>query len=151
MADKIVVMQAGRIEQVGAPLDLYDRPANTFVASFIGSPSMNMIEGVVESGAVRAGEARLPLPPGARAEEGRHVTYGVRPENLCLAAEGLSARVAVVEPTGAETHVVLRAAGRELVGVFRDRVTLRPGDEVTVAPGDSAKVHLFDKESGARL
>ena len=151
MADKIVVMQGGRIEQVGAPLELYDRPANTFVASFIGSPSMNMIEGTVRDGAVQAGGASLPLPPGMKVAEGREVVYGIRPENLGSAAAGIQGTVAVVEPTGSETHVVVRIEGRELVAVFRDRVSHRPGDSITLAPTDAAGVHLFDKSSGARF
>jgi len=151
MADKIVVMQGGRIEQVGAPLELYDRPANTFVASFIGSPSMNMIEGTVRDGAVQAGGAALPLPPGMKVAEGRDVIYGIRPENLGHAAQGIHGTIAVVEPTGAETHVVVRIEGRELVAVFRDRVSHRPGDAITLAPVDAAGVHLFDKSSGARF
>jgi multiple sugar transport system ATP-binding protein len=85
MADKIVVMQGGRIEQVGAPLELYDRPANTFVASFIGSPSMNLIAGVVQNGGVVAGGATLPLPPGVKVAEGREITYGIRPK-ICRSA-----------------------------------------------------------------
>jgi len=151
MADKIVVMQGGRIEQVGAPLDLYDRPANTFVAGFIGSPSMNLAPGVVKGGAVELdGGARLPLPVGLEVAEGREVTYGVRPEHLTIGDEGISGTVAVVEPTGSETHVVLRAAGREVVAMFRDRVPFRPGDALTFAP-DADKVHLFDRSSGVRL
>jgi multiple sugar transport system ATP-binding protein len=150
MADKIVVMQGGRIEQVGAPLELYDRPANTFVASFIGSPSMNMIAGVVRNGAVVAGGATLPLPPGVKVAEGREITYGIRPENLSIGEAGLTCTVAVVEPTGSETHVVLRIDGREIVAVFRDRVSMRPGDTVTLAP-DATQVHLFDKASGTRF
>jgi multiple sugar transport system ATP-binding protein len=150
MADKIVVMQGGRIEQVGAPLELYDRPANTFVASFIGSPSMNMIAGVVRNGAVVAGGATLPLPPGVKVAEGREITYGIRPENLSIGDAGLTCTVAVVEPTGSETHVVLRIDGREIVAVFRDRVSMRPGDTVTLAP-DATQVHLFDKASGTRF
>jgi multiple sugar transport system ATP-binding protein len=150
MADKIVVMQGGRIEQVGAPLELYDRPANTFVASFIGSPSMNMIAGVVKNGAVVAGGATLPLPPGVKVAEGREITYGIRPENLSIGDQGLTCTVAVVEPTGSETHVVLRIDGREIVAVFRDRVSMRPGDTVTLAP-DATQVHLFDKASGTRF
>ncbi len=151
MADKIVVMQGGRIEQVGAPLELYDHPANTFVAAFIGSPSMNMIAGVVQGGVVRAQGASLPLPPGMAVAEGREVIYGIRPENLGLAQAGLQGTVAVVEPTGSETHVVIRIDGGELTAVFRDRVTLRPGDAVTLAPTDAAGVHLFDKASGMRF
>jgi multiple sugar transport system ATP-binding protein len=151
MADKIVVMQGGKIEQVGAPLELYDRPANTFVASFIGSPSMNMIEGVVQGGAVRAGGAMLPLPPGMAVAEGREIIYGIRPENLGESAIGIQGTIAVVEPTGSETHVVVRIEGRELVAVFRDRINHRPGDRITLAPTDPAGVHLFDKSSGARF
>lgn len=151
MADKIVVMQGGRIEQVGAPLDLYDRPANTFVAGFIGSPSMNLAPGVVRGGVVELdGGARLPLPAGLEVAEGREVTYGVRPEHLTIGAEGISGTVAVVEPTGSETHVVLRAAGREVVAMFRDRVPFRPGDALTFAP-EADKVHLFDRSTGVRL
>ncbi|MCU0827793.1 MAG: sn-glycerol-3-phosphate ABC transporter ATP-binding protein UgpC [Tabrizicola sp.] len=150
MADKIVVMQGGRIEQVGAPLELYDRPANTFVASFIGSPAMNMLPGVVQNGAVAiVGGGRLPLPPGMSIAEGREVTYGIRPEHLGV-AEGIAGTVAVVEPTGSETHVVLRSGEREVVAMFRDRVAFRPGDNLTFAP-DAEKVHLFDKASGVRL
>ncbi|AWB47917.1 sugar ABC transporter ATP-binding protein [Gemmobacter aquarius] len=151
MADKIVVMQGGRVEQVGAPLELYDRPANTFVAAFIGSPSMNMIAGVVQGGVVKAGGASLPLPNGMQVAEGREVIYGIRPENLGLAQAGLQGTVAVVEPTGSETHVVIRIDGGELTAVFRDRVSLRPGDAVTLAPVDAAGVHLFDKASGMRF
>jgi multiple sugar transport system ATP-binding protein len=150
MADKIVVMQGGRIEQVGAPLDLYDRPANTFVAGFIGSPAMNMAPGVVRSGAVEVAGARLPLPPGLTVAEGREVTWGIRPEHLSVAAEGISGTVAVVEPTGSETHVVVRTAGQEMVAMFRDRVAFRPGDALVLAP-EAAKVHLFDRASGVRL
>jgi multiple sugar transport system ATP-binding protein len=150
MADKIVVMQGGRIEQVGAPLDLYDRPANTFVASFIGSPSMNMIEGRVTGGMVEVAGALLPAPVGAQAGEGRDVIYGIRPEHLHEAAIGITGTVAVVEPTGSETHVVLRIEGREMVAVFRDRISHRPGDSVTLSPDASAS-HLFDKASGQRI
>ncbi|MES2844021.1 MAG: sn-glycerol-3-phosphate ABC transporter ATP-binding protein UgpC [Pseudomonadota bacterium] len=150
MADRIVVMQGGRIEQVGAPLDLYDNPANTFVAAFIGSPSMNMIEGQVVAGAVQAGGATLPLPPGRTLDEGRQVIYGIRPEHLSVAGDGITGTVAVVEPTGSETHVVIRIQGRELVAVFRDRVAFRPGDSITLTP-DARTVHLFDKASGARI
>jgi len=149
MADKIVVLNGGRIEQAGAPLELYDRPVNIFVAGFIGSPSMNMLPGVTEAGGVRAGGALLPLPAGMKAAAGREVTYGIRPEHLA-AGPGIEGTVAVVEPTGSETHVVLRAGGAEIVALFRDRVAFRPGDALSLAP-DPAKVHLFDRGSGVRL
>ena len=150
MADKIVVMQGGRIEQVGAPLELYDRPVNTFVASFIGSPSMNMVAGVVRGDQVDVGGVLLPMPPGMAVQEGREVTYGIRPEGLSVGDTGLAGVVAVVEPTGSETHVVLRVAGQEIVGLFRDRVSFRPGDALTFAP-DAGRVHLFDQATGVRL
>jgi multiple sugar transport system ATP-binding protein len=151
MADKIVVMQGGRIEQVGAPLDLYDRPANTFVAGFIGSPAMNMLPAAVQGGAaVLEDGTRLPLPPGLKVADGREVTYGIRPEHLATGREGVTGTVAVVEPTGSETHVVLRSGDREVVAMFRDRVAFRPGDSLTFAP-EAEKVHLFDRVSGVRL
>jgi multiple sugar transport system ATP-binding protein len=150
MADRIVVLQGGRIEQVGAPLELYDRPANTFVAGFIGSPSMNILPGVVEAGGVRVADALLPLPTGMKAAAGREVKYGIRPEHFLAGEGGLTGTVAVVEPTGSETHVVLRLDGAEVVAVFRDRVSFRPGDRLSLVP-DAAKVHLFDHGSGVRL
>lgn len=150
MADKIVVMQGGRIEQVGAPLELYDRPANVFVASFIGSPAMNLIDGKVTGGMVDVAGARLALPPGSTAQDGQEVVYGIRPETFHVAAEGLTGTIAVVEPTGSETHVVVRMAGREVTAVFRDRVSFRPGESLTLAP-DASQSHIFDKVSGQRL
>src|SRR5690606_10814389 len=135
------------IEQVGAPLELYDRPANRFVAGFIGSPSMNILPGVVEPGGVRIGPALLPLPQGLQVAEGREVSYGIRPEHLSPADQGLSGTVAVVEPTGSETHVVLRFEGGELVAVFRDRVSFRQGDRLALRP-EAEKVHIFDRASG---
>jgi multiple sugar transport system ATP-binding protein len=153
MADQIVVMQGGRIEQMGAPLQVYDRPANTFVAGFIGSPAMNMIHGrVVRDGAghmLDAGEIRLPLPDPVGAE-GQDVIYGIRPEHLVLGDTGLAGTVSVVEPTGSETHVVLRAGGQEFVALFRERHDLRPGQPLTLQPVTD-QVHLFDKSTGARL
>ncbi|NJM82286.1 MAG: sn-glycerol-3-phosphate ABC transporter ATP-binding protein UgpC [Tabrizicola sp.] len=151
MADRIVVMRSGRIEQVGAPLELYDRPANVFVAGFIGSPSMNMIGGVVHGGMVQVGDVRLPLPAGVIAVDGQEVILGVRPEHLSVRSEGFQGSVAVVEPTGSETHVVVRvAAGAELIAVFRDRVAFRPGDALTLFP-EIGKAHVFDRASGMRL
>jgi multiple sugar transport system ATP-binding protein len=152
MADKIVVMQGGRIEQTGAPLDLYDRPANVFVAGFIGSPAMNLLDAQISGGAVEALGARIPAS-GATGE-GREVTCGVRPEHLILSDAGIEGRVAVVEPTGSETHVVVRTGatgeGREIVALFRDRHGFRPGDPIRLLP-DPQQIHLFDKDTGMRL
>ena len=150
MADKIVVLNGGHIEQVGAPLDLYDRPANIFVAGFIGSPAMNLVPARVAGGAVEALGARLAA--NGAAGEGREVTLGIRPEHLALAADGIAGTVAVVEPTGSETHVVVRpeAGGAEIVGLFRERHRFRPGDAICLRP-DPAQIHLFDKATGVRL
>jgi multiple sugar transport system ATP-binding protein len=148
MADKIVVMNAGDIEQVGAPLAVYDRPANLFVAEFIGSPAMNLVRGIARDGGVEAAGMTLPAGPGA--EGGRAVVWGIRPEHLALAEEGLPARVRVVEPTGAETMVYLEFAGQEIAAVFHDRVDLAPGQEIRLAPRVD-KVHLFDPGTGRRL
>ena len=150
MADRIVVLRDGHIAQMGAPLDLYDRPANTFVAGFIGSPAMNLIAGTVQAAAVVAGDLHLPLPAGAAVAEGAAVTWGIRPEHLTLAQGGIAARVAVVEPTGSETHVVLRAGPQDLVAVFRERHGFRPGDMIALAPQPGA-IHLFDTATGNRL
>jgi multiple sugar transport system ATP-binding protein len=147
MADQIVVMNGGRIEQAGAPLALYDRPANTFVAGFIGSPAMNLLPGEVAEGGFRAeGGALLPLPPGA---QGRATTYGVRPEHLMLADDGIAATISVVEPTGSETQVAMRIADTPLIGAFRERIAGRPGEVLRVKP-DLSLVHLFGPD-GRRL
>jgi multiple sugar transport system ATP-binding protein len=154
MADKIVVMHDGIVEQMGAPLDLYDRPANLFVAGFIGSPAMNFLKGKVRAGAspsfVADSGAVYPLATAPAGSDGRPVTYGIRPENFQLSATGLPAEVVVVEPTGSETQVVAKISGQELVCVFRERVKAGPGETITIAP-DPALVHLFDTETGKRL
>jgi multiple sugar transport system ATP-binding protein len=147
MADKIVVMNNGHIEQIGAPLELYDRPANLFVAGFIGSPAMNMVKGTVSNGALRMEDGTAwPLPTnGGRPADGPAV-YGVRPEHLILDAGGIQ----VVEPTGSETQVLMRIGGQSVIGAFRERVTAKPGEILPVRP-DPALVHLFDQQSGQRL
>ncbi|MEM7614157.1 MAG: sn-glycerol-3-phosphate ABC transporter ATP-binding protein UgpC [Pseudomonadota bacterium] len=150
LADKIVVMQAGRIEQIGSPLELYDRPGNIFVATFIGAPAMNLLAGVVRADGVEVNGAILPLPAGTEAVAGQAVHYGIRPEHLELAESGLAVEVAVVEPTGPETLVFLRSAGQEIIAALRDRQDLHPGQAVHLAPRID-QVHLFDAESGRRL
>lgn len=161
MADRIVVLKDGRVEQEGAPLALYDRPRNAFVAGFIGSPAMNLLSGrlALDSGAPRVRtDDGLSLPlndnfaPTAGAVHGQRVLYGARPEHWHLAAahEGLPAEVIVVEPTGAETQVALRVGSHDVLAAFRDRVGLSRGDRLSLRP-DAAQAHLFDAASGARL
>ena len=144
MADRIVVMNAGRIEQVGTPLELYDRPANRFVGGFIGSPAMNILEGTFEvtpegtsfrtaQGAVFAVPSSLSsgVPSGGGA-------FGIRPEDLLLApGSGLRAKVTVIEPTGAETMLRCSCNGEPLTVVLRERPDVQLGDDVElmVRPG----------------
>ncbi|MGV8986921.1 MAG: ABC transporter ATP-binding protein [Cypionkella sp.] len=149
MADRIVVMRDGRISQVGAPLELYDRPANTFVAGFIGSPSMNLIDGVAANGHFTAPGIDLPLPDGANLAEGGKLTYGIRPEHFALSDQGLPVSVVVVEPTGSEIHLVVRAGKQELTVVVRERQAFKPGQTLHLAPMPGL-IHLFN-ESGARI
>ncbi|MGL4231936.1 MAG: ABC transporter ATP-binding protein, partial [Casimicrobium sp.] len=150
MADQIVVLNKGRIEQVGTPLELYDRPANTFVAGFIGSPAMNLLKGTVQGGHIQTHGASLSLPYGCAVGEGQNVTYGIRPEHLTIAATGIQGTVAVVEPTGSETHIIVRTAGQETTVVSRERVSLRPGEAIALAP-KAESAHVFDTATGARL
>ncbi|TPK64040.1 MULTISPECIES: sn-glycerol-3-phosphate ABC transporter ATP-binding protein UgpC [unclassified Mesorhizobium] len=150
MADKIVVMRDGRIEQVGAPLELFDRPANLFVAGFIGSPSMNLLKGVARKGGVDIAGALFPVAPGNAVEEGRAVVYGVRPEHLEIHADGVPAKISVVEPTGSETLVFLRFGDGEMVALFRERHDFKPGDTLKLRPRLD-HIHLFDAETGKRL
>jgi multiple sugar transport system ATP-binding protein len=150
MADKIVVMNSGNIEQAGAPLELYDRPANLFVAGFIGSPAMNLIEGRCESdGFVAKDGSRWPLP-NVNGHAGMPAIYGIRPEHLRIDPAGVQAKVQVIEPTGSETQVLLRVGETQVMGAFRERVSLRPGEVLPVVP-DPDLIHLFDRETGRRI
>ena len=149
MADRIVVMRDGRISQIGAPLELYDHPANVFVAGFIGSPAMNLLNGEVAADGSFTGDG-VSFPLETRLPAGRKITYGIRPEHLVLADTGQAAQVVVVEPTGAEIHLVLRAGGQEMTAVLRERQTFQPGQVVHLRPLAGA-AHLFDGDSGERL
>ena len=154
MADKIVVMHDGRVEQIGAPLELYDRPTNLFVAGFIGSPAMNFIEGTIRANgsATFEGPAGIALPlSGTPASwDGRAAIYGVRPENFVLAGDGAPASVQVVEPTGSELQVTANMGGADVIALFRERHNLKPGDTIRLKP-DPRLVHLFDAGDGTRL
>ncbi|MGQ0674521.1 MAG: ABC transporter ATP-binding protein, partial [Rhodospirillales bacterium] len=156
MADKIVVMRDGRIEQTGAPLEVYDNPRNLFVAGFIGSPAMNLINGTLKS----AGGARrvetddgvaLPLPANAPGADGQRVIYGLRPDHMRVAnGSGIKAVVDVVEPTGADTLVFARVGGQMVCGAFAERHDFKPGQTIALAP-QLASIHLFDAQSGNNL
>lgn len=151
MADRIVVMNGGYIEQIGSPLELYDRPGNLFVAGFIGSPSMNFIEGTLEDAGFVAKDGTVIALGGRKAVgNGKPVKLGVRPEHLHLVQDGMKAEIATVEPTGSETLVALKFAGQDIVGAFRERIDARPGEHIFIQP-DVTKLHLFDSATGVRL
>jgi multiple sugar transport system ATP-binding protein len=154
MADRIVVMNDGIVEQAGSPLDLYDRPANVFVAGFIGSPSMNLLKGKVtvngKPSFVTDSGVALPLADAPANSDGKPAIYGIRPEHLALGHNGLAAEISVIEPTGSETQVFAKLGGDKIVGVFRERITAKPGETLPVAPTPGS-VHLFDQASGKRL
>ena len=151
MADKIVVMHDGIVEQIGAPLELYDRPNNLFVAGFIGSPAMNFIKGKLGAGGFMAdGGFALPVGAAPAGADGKPVIYGIRPEHIRIDPQGVPAEVVVIEPTGSETQVVLRMGGQEIIAVFRERLSAKPGDIIPVTP-TLAVTHLFDAETGLRL
>ena len=160
MGDQIVVMKDGRIEQTGSPLELYDRPANLFVAGFIGSPSMNFLPATLRrNGGAATVEfsdgTHLPAPRGSEGSDGQPVVFGTRPEHLTLGdgatlGHSIATEVKVVEPTGADTFVACRHGGRELSVVFRDRHAFAPGSTIHLQP-DIERAHLFDAASGRRL
>ncbi|TIP83733.1 MAG: ABC transporter ATP-binding protein, partial [Mesorhizobium sp.] len=153
MADKIVVLHDGLVEQIGAPLDLYDRPANLFVAGFIGSPAMNFIAGRIEEGVFRsAGGLILPLPEGARPTDaaGRELVYGIRPEHIRATAQGMPGTVTLLEATGSEIFARVDCAGEEISCLFRERLPLKQGAQIRIEV-DRACAHLFDAKTGRRM
>jgi multiple sugar transport system ATP-binding protein len=151
MADQIVVMHDGHVEQTGSPLELYDRPANRFVAGFIGSPAMNFIDGTQKDGAlVTANGSRLPLAGALAANDGRAMVYGIRPEHLDIADDGVEAEVVVIEPTGSETQLFARLGSQEIVAIFRERHEFAPGQKIRLKPR-APVAHLFDASSGQRI
>ncbi len=155
MADRIVVMHDGIVEQVGTPLELYDSPANLFVAGFIGSPAMNFLAGIVRRD---GGSAAIELPGGytmpaaTSAAAGSAVKVGIRPEHLTLApaGQGISARINVIEPTGSETFVQADIDGEPLTAVFHERHPLHPGAMLSLTPR-ADQLHVFDAASGQRV
>jgi multiple sugar transport system ATP-binding protein len=150
MADKIVVLNGGRVEQIGTPLELYDHPANLSVATFMGSPAMNIFPGrVTENGIFVAGMANVAMK--ADAPIGTEISYGLRPDDVAIGGEGsVSAEVLVVEPTGAETHVTARLGGHEITIVSKRRLDTKPGDVLPISL-TSEHSHLFEASTGRRI
>jgi multiple sugar transport system ATP-binding protein len=149
MADKIVVMHDGLVEQIGAPLELYDRPANRFVAGFIGSPAMNFLPARANGGGISlASGFSVPLNKGLG--QSREIILGIRPEHLEISTDGFDAEVVVIEPTGSETQLFARVGGQEIAAVFRERHSFAPGQSIRLRPR-AEHLHLFDSSSGKRL
>ena len=156
MADRIVVMNGSIVEQVGALLDLYDRPAYLFVAGFIVLPVMNLIEGKVErynnEVVFRTNRGLLLLPRSvSQAQEGKPAIFGIRPEHMQQPKGRRTAEVSpvlsVVEPTGSDTQVITEIEGHQITAALRGRVSYRPGDVLPLMI-DQSKIHLFDQETG---
>ena len=160
MGDRIVVMKDGFIQQVDTPQMLYDRPANIFVAGFIGTPQMNFLSGTVISEGgdykLKLGDTLVELSPEkvpASLGElvGREVVLGIRPEDLCISdCEGLRAEVEVTEPMGNETYVHMLYGSQRLISRVSADSSFTPGQEVSVRLR-SDKIHLFDKQSSERI
>jgi len=155
MGDRVAVMRDGKLAQVDSPQQLYEAPANMFVAGFIGSPAMNFIKGSIKVNGKAVfkaeGGLELPLATAPAGADGRPAVYGIRPEHFVIDAQnGIPAEVVVVEPTGSETQVFAKLGGQDIVGVFRERVTVGPGDTIPLAPNPEL-VHLFDAQTGKRL
>jgi len=155
LADVIVVLRDGRVEQIGAPLELYDTPMSSFVAGFIGSPAMNLLPAVVSHRGERVrllADAGVEIDPGDRPglSDGTPVLAGIRPEHIVFGDSGFAAEVVVVEQTGPETHLVLSVGDTRLVAVSRERLAQKPRDAVRISVA-SRHVHVFDRNGGQRL
>ena len=152
MADTIVVLNGGSIEQAGAPLELYDNPANLFVASFIGSPEMNLFDARYQGGTdvlVKGGQA-MPLGTNLDIPAGTEIVYGLRPQHITLGEAGVPAKVLVVEPTGDAQEVLARVGEEDISVVVRDHAPLRPDQTIHLVI-DPAKLFVFDRATGLRL
>ncbi len=154
MADRIVVMNAGVVEQVGTPLELYDQPKNMFVAAFIGSPSMNLLKGTIRAGAkpafVLENGSALPMGKVDKARDGKAAYYGIRPEHLVLGKGGIPVEVSVIEPMGSETQLFGKVGGQRIVALLRQRLAAKPGERLSLVPDINA-VHLFDAQTKQRM
>lgn len=154
MADLVVIMRDGHIEQMGTPMEIYDNPSNLFVAEFIGSPGMNLLKGkIAEDGGkivCRVNELFLPLPDGLNISVGQDVLYGIRPEHLIPSESGVKATISVVEPTGPETHLFCHLSGHDICAISRERMNWKADEVISVDP-ILEYVHLFDAQSNQAI
>jgi multiple sugar transport system ATP-binding protein len=156
LADRIVVLSAGELMQVGTPDDIYNRPASKFVAGFTGSPPMNFLKCSLQDGRIAIGDDRLAPPPGFPAAGAGALEFGIRPEHVSVALPGsapgssIAAAVIVTEPLGSDTLVMLQSAGGEFIGRFAPDCALAPGDRLRIAFAMD-RCHLFDTGTGKAL
>ncbi|MFA1623273.1 sn-glycerol-3-phosphate import ATP-binding protein UgpC [Rhizobium mongolense] len=155
LADKLVVMNKGHVEQVGQPLDIYHRPASIFVASFIGSPAMNLFNTrvEVETASVRFGGVQVPIDPALAAGlRGRDVTIGIRPEQCAVSLDGSGVRATIdfVEELGSGRVAHAEIDGEPFAAVISEHVSVRPGDRVGLEL-PSSQLHVFERDSGRRI
>jgi multiple sugar transport system ATP-binding protein len=155
LGDRVCIMRDGRIQQIARPIDVYDHPANRFVASFVGSPEMNIIEGELDGdGTFRNSGLRFPIPLGQflEAKPGQPVSFGIRPEHLALGAPGTSAsgRITAIERLGAQMQVAIDGGGIRLSSLIARNEALQIGDAVGLT-ADSERLHLFDSKNGISL
>ena len=156
LADRIVVMHDGIIEQIGTPLELFDKPGNLFVAQFIGSPSMNVFEGKLraldDKYVVEALGVNWPVEHVSQGRDGQAVSYGIRPGDISIktSGQGIPAKVIVIEPTGAETELLLEVGGTHIVTVMHGRTDAKP-DDIVQLHIDANKAHIFEAQTGKRL
>lgn len=151
MGDRIAVMQGGVIAQIGAPLEIYDRPNSIFVATFIGSPAINLINVTInEAGDAVSGDGAVWSSKLPGIASGRKVILGIRPESLEIADQGLLGTVELVEHTGLDTLALVRVGKEQIRFLSRGRTPLAVGDSVHLAV-DTQKLHVFDAETNARL
>ncbi len=149
MGQRITVLRDGKIQQVGTPQEVYEHPANVFVATFIGTPPMNLVHAMVTGGMLEASSFALPIAARYRAtlKDGQRVTLGIRPEHVERASPGnVTATVDVVEPIGHESIVYASAGDERLVAIFDPALTPKPGEAIPLAI-DVERVHVFDRES----
>ncbi len=151
MADRIVIMKDGHIQQVGTPADVYHAPANTFVAQFIGAPAMNMMSGVGTGGGVQLGQGGV-VPLAARVQNGQNVILGIRPEDFEAATDAplIKGQVTVREPLGHETLIYISTDAGEVIAKADGRAPPEVGETVSLSAAPE-NIHVFDAQSGQAL
>jgi len=160
LADRIVIMRDGNIEQIGTPSDVFERPVNTFVAGFIGSPPMNQLDAVIKGGkALLSDGVEVPLPADAKVSEGQPIILGFRPESFAPAGHSLhgtenalsvNRSIAIAEPLGTETILYTELGGKEIQGKMLNPRVVKPGENLDFTL-DLTRLHVFDKASGKSL